>query len=699
MTDAPFAWFKTLRTLLYDAYWPPFHPRLDYVPARGVAVAKEMGANAIRFGTIGKWALFQSKVMPHHPDLGGRDLLADTLAAAHREGIKVIAYVPVGHGLPRRLVEGERPAWAYVLDDGTLPPAGSRHFGGPEVVPVCTFGPYREDILAVLREVVSYDIDGMYIDGPYQGWIFGNTICQCPSCKRLFRERTGLDLPANAALTAKDAPARERLEAHAGFVADGLAALLVEIRALASSKDLPLLFNACAMEYLGSERQASLADLADGFLVESSMGGIKGIGKGLYHDKIIWNYTRRHSCWPRLSEPEDEALDAVSALLSTAQGATPIVSYAGRFLYDSSTRGPVARAFKYLASLNGALSGTRPLRHCAILCPSGLRGSSTWEGGHHSDDEAVLAAYDLLRSLGIQCVAMPRDLLADPRALSEYAFAFLPSFDTLSATETETLREYVASGGGLLATGCRLLSAAGNRASNADALRVLFGVRAVDPDTGLAALAEQLRWDQADSAPWDCYLRCRESVFAPGARFANRILPLGEYAFAEAMDGTSVLADFLMGGDGQGTVPGIFERTLGKGKAVLAASSLELTWKSSGSSRLGELAGAMVKRISPIPWSYDVKGATGIFVNLFETVEGGLAVHMVDTDPARESATFDVRIFIPAGRKVKSVKSISEGRERCFAQDGGSLLFVKHTIHRGEALDIEFERSTRPCCR
>jgi hypothetical protein len=698
MEDRPLAWFKTLRTLLYDAYWPPFHPRLDYDPGRGVAVAKAMGANAIRFGTIGKWALFQSQVMPRHPDLGGRDLLADTLSAARREGIKVIAYVPVGHGLPRTLVEGDRPTWAYVLDDGSLP-AGSRHFGGPEVVPVCTFGPYRNDILAVLREVVSHDIDGLYIDGPYQGWIFGNTLCQCPACKRLFKERTGLDLPTNAELAAQDAASRERLAAHVGFVADGLAALLAEIRAIASSKNLPLLFNACAMEYLGAERQSSLAELADGFLVESAMGGIKGIGKGLRHDQIIWTYTRRHSCWPRLSEPEDEARDAVSALLSTAQGATPIVSYAGRFLYDSSTRGPMAETFRYLTSIEGVQSGARPVRHCAILCPSGLRGNATWEDGHHSDDEAVLAAYDLLRAAGIQCVAMPRDLLADPRALAEYAFAFLPSFDALSAAETETLQAYVKAGGGLLATGCRLLAAVGNRAANAAALRTLFGVRAVEPGTRLHALDEHFRWDQARSAPWDCYLRCRESAFAGAPRFADRSLPLGEYAFAEAMDGTAVLADFLLGGDGQGKTPGIFEQTLGKGKAIFAASSLELTWKSSGSALLGELVGTMARRVSAIPWSYDVKGATGIFVNLFETAENGLAVHLVDTDPARASATFDLEVFIPAARRAKSARCVSEGHDRGFVQDGNALRFAQHTIRRGEVLHIEFERSSQPCCR
>ena len=70
MTALPsLEWLRRSRTLLYDAYWPPFHPRLAYDPAEAVAPAVRLGADAIRFGTIGKWALYPSRVMPNHPDL------------------------------------------------------------------------------------------------------------------------------------------------------------------------------------------------------------------------------------------------------------------------------------------------------------------------------------------------------------------------------------------------------------------------------------------------------------------------------------------------------------------------------------------------------------------------------------------------------------------------------------------------------
>lgn len=645
-------WFRSLRTLLYDAYWPPFHPRLDYEPERGVAVAKAMGADAIRFGTVGKWALFPSAVMPHHPGLGGRDLLAETIAAAKREGVKVIAYAPVGHGLPRPLVEVDRPAWAYVLDDGK-PPAGSRHFGGPEVVPVCTFGPYREDVLAMLREIVAHDIDGLYIDGPYQGWIFEDTLCQCPSCKRLFLERTGRALPSNAA---------PRDPAHAAFVADGLAALMAEIRAIASTKNLPLLFNSCAMEYLGSDRQAALAELADGFLVESSMGGIKGIGKGLYHDKVIWNYTRRHSCWPRLSEPEDEAEDCVSALLSTAQGATPIVSYGGRFLYDGSCRGPLTETFKYLESIKPGVKGARPSRHAAVVCPAGL---ST------KDDAAVLAAYELLRELGLQCVATPRDLLLDPAALAEFAFVMLPSFDRLELGEVEVLLNYVAAGGGLLATGARLV------ANDRDALRRLF---LLEPASELLTLSETFRWDQVDS-PYECYLRWR-----------GRLLPLGEYGMTRALEGSEILADIVIGGDGQGLLPGVVERRLGKGRAVFVPSSLELTWQATRNRGLADFAGYLCGSVSSRPPTFKASGAAKVFINVFDTADKGLAAHLVDCDPGRDLVEgLSLELSVPFGAEVVKATRLSDASDMPFSVADSWLRFEPLAFRKGECVEIKLK--------
>ena len=57
-------------------------------------------ANAIRFGSAGKWAVFPNEFFPPHPQLGERDLLAETIAEAHARDVRVIGYIPVGHIIP-----------------------------------------------------------------------------------------------------------------------------------------------------------------------------------------------------------------------------------------------------------------------------------------------------------------------------------------------------------------------------------------------------------------------------------------------------------------------------------------------------------------------------------------------------------------------------------------------------------------------
>jgi len=674
--ESSFEWFRSLRTLLYDAYWPPFHPKLDYDPAKGVRVAKEMNANAIRFGSIGKWALYQSKTMFKHAELGGRDLLGETVALARKSGVKTIAYIPVGHGLPKPSLESLRPEWLFTLDDG-LPPKGSLHFGGPEVLPVCTFGAYRKAIMKVVEEIVSgYDIDGVYIDGPYQGWIFENLICQCDSCKAAFAEDSGMELPSNAELHAKrkSKELEARISAHASFVASGLAELMSKIGAAASARKLPLLFNACAMEYLGAEAQTELTKLANGFLVESSMGGIKGIGKGLYHRKTIWNYTHAHSCWPRRSDPEIEAGDELSALLSVAQGATPIVSYAGRFLYDSSFKAPVARTFKYMASLEAAVSGSKPVAHGAIVCPCGLRSSPS--------DKSVLSFSELLGERHVQRYALPREALLDKDALSNLSFAVLPSFESLSEDEAANLVEFVKAGGGVLATGRGLADAAFASSDAAKALSSLFGVAPAKPSAKLSALMASLRWDQAGSDPWDCYLKCRDGIFAGHA------LSVGDYAPVEALEGSETLAEIAIGGDSQGSVPGIVRRRLGKGWTVYVPSSLEeVAWRN-GEILLKALLASLCATVSRLPQPCELDAPKGVFSNLFER-KGSLLLHLVDKDMERASTTLAFSLRLPGA--PASAKRLSDGSALDFEFKDGVLSAKGLTLRRKECIEISLK--------
>ena len=69
---------------------------------------------------MGKYALIQNEQIPLHSGLNGRDLLEEVIPEAKKAGIKVIAYVPVSHGLPESLISDlHREALRNVRDDQT----------------------------------------------------------------------------------------------------------------------------------------------------------------------------------------------------------------------------------------------------------------------------------------------------------------------------------------------------------------------------------------------------------------------------------------------------------------------------------------------------------------------------------------------------------------------------------------------------
>lgn len=650
------AWLRTSRTMLYDAYWPPFHPTLAYDPVEAVATAHRMGADTIRFGSIGKWALYPSAVMPQHPQLGGRDLLAETIAQAHAVGIRVVGYVPVAHGLPAEVVAA-RPGWAFVGEDGRQPP-GQLHFAAPAVVPVCPFGPYRDDIIAIIREVVfGHDVDGLYLDGPYYGWIFGG-VCHCAACRQGYAADTGRDLPRDGA------PDRS----HADWVAGRLVGLIEDIRAIASERDLPLVFNGCAAEYLHGSWQQRAITAADGFLLEGTRGGIKGVGRGVFLDRLVWNYTHRHTCFPRLSTRELEEEDERSGRIAVAQGAAPIVSYAGRFLLPGADEVPVRRLFADLAAIAPLMKGAEPMPHVAIVGARDLQPTEGWNREHRDGHDRYLYAMSgLLRDVGVQHVVLPREALGDP-CLLEYAVVVLTSFGEVSPAEAAALRAYVQGGGGLLVTGVAPV-----------ALADLLGAESMTPTMEVAERLAALRWDQV-GAPYDVYLEA-----ADGALFGGRH-PLGEVVPSRPWPGTAVLAYAVAGDDGARLLPALFERRLGTGTAAWLPAEIELTWAASdGVYRdLARFVGSAVDRISRRSRPCRLAAPRGVFSNLMRG-SAGILLHLVDEQPDRASLSCSIDLTAPPGAKLCDA---FDGTPLPAERRGDRLVLVGYTFARRACLRL-----------
>ena len=77
-----FDWIQTARVFLIDAYEPPFATRLEYDAKALADTMARMNANTVRISTMGKYALIPGVRFTPHPELGKRDILAETIAAA-----------------------------------------------------------------------------------------------------------------------------------------------------------------------------------------------------------------------------------------------------------------------------------------------------------------------------------------------------------------------------------------------------------------------------------------------------------------------------------------------------------------------------------------------------------------------------------------------------------------------------------------
>lgn len=128
-----------------------------------------------------------------HRAIGARDLMREFSAACREVDVALLYYVQTSRERRGGLVASYAARHADgrpVVRTNTAPlvPSG-------DVAPViCLLGPAREYIKNIVRELAQrYDFDGYWLDG--FGWFGRTTICYCETCRELYREDRGRELP------------------------------------------------------------------------------------------------------------------------------------------------------------------------------------------------------------------------------------------------------------------------------------------------------------------------------------------------------------------------------------------------------------------------------------------------------------------------------------------------------------------------
>lgn len=179
-------WMKPLRAVTLE------FPASDVatIDVKGIVDETHRGAvNTLNVFSIGYWpggtVFYQSRLAPHYPGLGDRDLLAEAIEAGHRNGQKMVAYVASIWGGCE--MYKAHPDWAQRKADGSVTSWDEEYTS----VAMCPNSPYREYFASVVQEISeNYEVDGFYFDEPsFQSW------CSCEHCRKKFEGEVGQPLP------------------------------------------------------------------------------------------------------------------------------------------------------------------------------------------------------------------------------------------------------------------------------------------------------------------------------------------------------------------------------------------------------------------------------------------------------------------------------------------------------------------------
>jgi len=202
-------WYEKASCKIHlDMHCPEWHESIleNFDAKRIVEQVAAAGADALYFFAKDHYgnAYYQTRIGHRHRCLGDRDFLAEIIAEARHVELPIMAYFSViwdNHAAQAHPEWCMRNPNGQALSDTITSDHGKWQY-------VCHNSGYAEQLSQMIDEVASqHSVAGFHLD--MLNYDFGGQSCYCDNCRRMFRERTGHDLPEEATW---DAVWREFLE-------------------------------------------------------------------------------------------------------------------------------------------------------------------------------------------------------------------------------------------------------------------------------------------------------------------------------------------------------------------------------------------------------------------------------------------------------------------------------------------------------
>lgn len=214
---------------------------------------------------------YDTKIGERYPAMKG-DMFGDLVQACHEAGIGVSAYINIGIN---NIQAKKHPEWCRINKEGCMIRGDLTANNG--FIGMCGNTGYRKYLLQIIKEIISYDVDGIYCD------CMSAPRCYCSSCVEEMRKK-GIRL--------------ENDDAVSRFAFDSLYSLAYDIRAVVPESKRLILSGVNLDVAAGLASHLEIECLPGGFggWGYDYMGPMAAYARNLKND-VLYMSGRFHASW------------------------------------------------------------------------------------------------------------------------------------------------------------------------------------------------------------------------------------------------------------------------------------------------------------------------------------------------------------------------------------------------------------------
>lgn len=397
-----------------------------------IKAIEDISANFVIFNVGGITANYPTRLPFHfrNPYLKG-DLTGEVLKKLHEKGIKVIGRFDFSK--VDESIADKKPEWLYVGTDGK----NINYYGK---VHTCVNGGYQQEYgFEILKEAITaYPLDAIFFNmGGYQTSDYSQVehgICQCESCKKRFRDSTGLTLPLKPDM---DSPVYRQYRAFQRSTSDDL---FQRIKVFVKNLNPNIVLVHEVGEIIRSESGTGYTSAQDWNYHATE--NVKRV-LGSYKDKTpndSYNYLMGMDFRHTATSPNIGKIYMVEQMLN---GASPGIYVMGRLenQYDRVFLPTLKELFGFHKANEKLFTNIRSLNKIGLVMGS----TQEYRGIMKLLIEGHIM-FDLIKQSAVGSADAPRKL-------EEYDALILGNITDMDDNFVSTIDNYVNNGGKLLATG------------------------------------------------------------------------------------------------------------------------------------------------------------------------------------------------------------------------------------------------------